>query len=170
MGFLLKEEKENLLLEYNMLREEIWDRDYKTWVINAILIVGSLLAAFAPSASNFPSSILSLVLVSSALVLHVTSAQVTSVGYARLDELAKQMNLRGPKLLFESRISGQWWYVARRNVAYVLFAVLISVYLYYIFNNLYVLGTALVVGFLLIILKGERSGKGEVTKIEYHYR
>jgi hypothetical protein len=167
MGFLLKEEKENLLLEYNMLREEIWDRDYKTWVINAILIIGSLLAAFGPTVASFPSSILSLVLVLSALVLHVTSAQVTSVGYARLDELAKQMNLRGPKKLFESRIAGQWWYVARRNVAYVLFAILISVYLYYIFSNLYVLGTSLIVGFLLIILKGERSGKGAVATIEY---
>ncbi len=168
MGFLLKEEKENRLLEYNMLREEIWDRDYKTWVINAILIVGSLLAAFAPAVGSFPSSILSVVLVTSSLVLHLTSARVSSIDYDRLDELARQMNLRGPTKTFDSRIAGQWWYVARRNIAYVLFAILISVYLFFIFSNYYVLGISLVAGFILIIVKGERGGRQDAAAVGYH--
>ena len=161
MGFLLREEKENALIEYNILREEIWERDYKTWVVNAILIVGSLLAAFAPVVGNFPTPILSVVLVAVASVLHATSARASSIDYARLEELARQLNLTGPTRTYESKISGQWWYVARRNVAYVLFAVLISIYLYFIFNNIYVLAIAIAAGFLLIIAKGEKGRRGD---------
>jgi hypothetical protein len=156
MGFLLREEKENLFTEYNLLREEIWDRDYKTWVVDSILIVGSLLAAFTTAVESFSTAILSLVLVASALILHWTSERVTTISYDRIEEIEKQLKITGPTRMFTSKIAGQWWYIARRNVAYALFTILIGIYLYLIFNNIYVSTISIVAGILLIVIK-ERS-------------
>ncbi len=155
-----------MLIEYNTLREEIWERDYKTWVVNSILIVGSLLAAFTPPIGNFPTPILSVVIVVAALVLHATSAKASQVDYTRIEELAKQLNLTGPAKTFEHKVSGQWWYIARKNVAYVLFTILVSIYLYFIIPEIYVLLTPLIVGFVLILVKGDKDGKGELITIE----
>ncbi len=153
MGFLAKEEKENLLIEYNLLREEILDRDYKTWVVNSILIIGSLIVVFAPITQGFSPPILSVVLIAAALVLHVTSERVTNVAYDRIEEISKQLRLMGPTKMYESKIAGQSWYVARRNIAYALFTVLISVYLYIIISNLLALIIPLIVGFLVLLIR-----------------
>ena len=160
MGFLLKEEKENLLIEYNLLREEIWDRSYKTWVISAILIVGSLLVAFAPGVENFPTPILSIVIIISASVLYATSERVNTIAYSRMEEIAKQLRITGPTKTYKAKIAGQWWFTTRKNVAYVLFAVLTSIYLFLIFSNIYLLAIAVVVGLLFIFIK-EAASTGE---------
>ena len=157
MGFLLKEEKDALLAEFNLLREEILDRDYKTWVINAILIIGSIIAAFTPSVESFPTASVSIALVLSALAIHATSERVNGIAYDRIEVIAKQLKIAGPNLMYKSRISGQWWYIARKNVAYALFTVLISIYLFLIFANLYIFGIAIVVGFLLIAFKEQSN-------------
>ena len=167
MGFLLKEEKESLLTEYDLLREEIWDRDYKTWVVNSILIIGSLIAAFSTSVNNFPSAILSIVLIGSALVLHATSEKVTAISYERIAEIEKRLNITGPTKMYQSKIADQWWYIARRNVAYVLFTILASVYLFLIFDLLYVLVIAIVAGLILILIKENDFGRGAKDKSEH---
>lgn len=138
MGFLVREEKENLLIEYNLLREEIWDRGYKTWVVNSILVLGSLLVAFVPGVENFPTPVMSLVLVVSALILHVTSEKVTAISYSRMEEIATQLRITGPRRMFETKIAGKWWFSVRRNVAYVLFTILVGIYVFLIFK--FVLG------------------------------
>lgn len=153
MGFLLKEEKENLLTEYNGLREEIMDRDYKTWVINAILVIGSLLAALTPPIENFNGAILSIILLLGAMVLQGTSERVNKIGQHRIEEIAKQLRITGPTRMYETKIADQWWYTARRNVAYALFIVLISVYLFLVFNNIYILAITIFAGFLLLTFK-----------------
>ena len=176
MGFLLREEKESLLTEYDILREEIWDRDYKTWVVNAILIMGSIVAAFSVSSvKGFPTAALSVALIAAAVALHATSEKVTAIAYVRVEEIERYLKMAGPTTLFESKIADQWWYVARRNVAYVLFAVLESVYLYLIFVNIFVFVVALVVGLVLVFFKEHGFGRGkkgaepkkvEVKKVE----
>ena len=153
MGFLLKEEKENLLTEYNGLREEIMDRDYKTWVINAILVIGSLLAALTPPIENFNGAILSIILLICAVVLHGTSEKINKIGQHRIEEIAKQLRITGPTRMYENQIGDQWWYSARRNVAYALFIVLISIYLFLIFNNIYILAITIFAGVLLLTFK-----------------
>jgi hypothetical protein len=165
MGFMLKEEKENLLTEYDLLREEIWDRDYKTWVVNAILIVGSLIAAFSISlTSSFPTPVLSLVLVISAIILQITSERVTAISYERIGEIEKKLNITGPAKMYQSKIANQWWYVIRKNVAYVMFTVLASIYLFLIFDRIYVLAIAIIAGLILIIIKETSFRQGEKTQ------
>lgn len=171
MGFMLREEKESLLTEYDILREEIWDRDYKTWVVNAILIMGSIVAAFSSSSvKGFPTAALSVSLIAAAVALHATSEQVTSIAYVRVKEIEQYLKIAGPTRLFESKIADQWWYVARRNVAYVLFTVLEAVYLYLVYPNIFVFVAALVVGLVLVFLKekgfGRRKKEAEPEKME----
>ena len=160
MGFLLKEEKENLLIEYNLLREEIWDRSYKTWVVFAILVVGSLLVAFAPGVENFPTPVLSIVIIITASVLYATSERVNTIAYGRMEEIAKQLRIAGPTKTYKTKIERQWWYIIRKNIAYVLSAVLTGIYLFLIFDNIYLLAIAVVVGLLAIFIK-EAATEGE---------
>jgi hypothetical protein len=153
MGFILKEDRENLLTEYNVLREEIMDRDYKTWVISAILIIGSLLAAFNPPIENFNAAVISVLLVITGLVLYATSEKINNINRNRIQEVTRQLHIYGPTKIRETKISAQWWYAARRNVAYILFATLIGIYLFLIFTNIYVLATTILVGFVAVIVR-----------------
>lgn len=161
MGFILKEERENLLTEYNVLREEIMDRDYKTWVITAILIIGSLLAAFNPPIQNFNAAIISVLLVLTALVLYATSEKINNINRKRIQEVTKQLHLYKPTQIRETKIATQWWYAARRNVAYILFSVLIGIYLFLIFTNIYVLATVIVVGLIAVVLREAILSEGQ---------
>lgn len=138
MGFMQKEDRENQLIEYDTIREQISDRDYVTWVVNSILIIGSLLTAFVPGVEDFPTPILSLVLVASAAVLHVTSVRAIETACRRLEELAKKLNLPGATSNHESNIADSRWYTTRRNVAYALYAILITVYSFLILTRIYI--------------------------------
>ena len=153
MGFILKEDRENLLTEYNVLREEIMDRDYKTWVITAILVIGSLLAAFNPPIQSFNAAIISVLLILTALVLYATSEKINNINRKRIYEVTKQLHLYKPTQIREAKIATQWWYAARKNVAYLLFTILIGIYLFLIFTNIYVLATVIVVGIVTIVLR-----------------
>ncbi len=164
MGFLLKEEKENLLTEYNVLKEEIMDRDYKTWVINAILIIGSLIAAFSPVAENFNGAVLSVILVASAVILHATSERVNKICQLRVNQVVKQLRITGLTKMYEGRIAGQWWYTIRRNVAYALFTILLGVYLFLLSANVYVMAMSILVGVILLMVKEGFWRKLELIK------
>jgi TctA family transporter len=161
MGFILKEDKENLLTEYHVLREEIMDRDYKTWVITAILIIGSLLAAFNPQIQGFNAAIISVLLVLTALVLYSTSEKINNINRSRIKEVTKQLHLYGPAKIREGKIAKQWWYAARRNVAYILFTILIGIYLFLIFVNIYVLITAILIGLIFVVVREAISSSNQ---------
>ena len=156
MVFLQREEiaeKEKLTREYNLLREEILDRSYKTWVITIVLIVGSLLVALAPADIGFPLSVLSIVLIAVAIVLHATSERVSAIDYYRLHELEDILKIAGSKRLFELEIAGKWWYRLRRSVVYVIFVILVGIYLFMAFSNIWILSIVVVVGLIVILLK-----------------
>ena len=129
------------------------DRDYKTWVITAILIIGSLLAAFNPPDQNFNGAIISVLLVLTALVLYATSEKINNINRSRIKEVTSQLHLYGPTKIREGKIAAQWWYAVRRNVAYVLFTILIGIYLFLIFVNLYVLATAILLGLVVVVVR-----------------
>jgi hypothetical protein len=151
MGFLLKEERDNSLVEYNFLSEEIWERSYRTWVFNAILIIGSVLVAFLQVQTIIPTPILSLVLVISGLVLHVSSEKENEIKQKRMEEIA--LSLRITELTkFQKAIEQKWWFSAKKNLPYALFIVLSAIYLLLITNNYYVLAATIIVGFLAIYL------------------
>jgi hypothetical protein len=168
MGFLLRDERENLSTEYNLLREEISDRSYKTWVISIVLVVGSLLVAFIPTVMTFPLPALSILLISAAFILHSTSERISAVAYKRMFELEKELRIIGPTRMYESEIAGQWWYMVRRSLAYFLFVTLIGVYLYLIVNTLWVLVLTLAVGFIIIFVK--ETNPYEKTRANNNHR
>jgi len=156
MGFLLKEEseeKQKLIREYNLLREDVLDRSYKMWVITIVLIVGSLLVAAAPATLNFPLPVLSILLVAIAFILHSTSERISAIGYGRINQLERQLNITGPTKMYELEIAGKWWYALRRNTAYILFIILIGVYLFLIFNIIWVLPLVIALGVALLYVK-----------------
>jgi hypothetical protein len=156
MGFLLKEEseeKQKLIREYNLLREDVLDRSYKMWVITIVLIIGSLLVAAAPATLSFPLPILSLLLVAIAFILHSTSERISAIGYGRINQLERQLNITGPTKMYELEISGKWWYALRRNTAYILFIILISVYLFLISDIIWLLPVVIAVGLVFLYVK-----------------
>jgi hypothetical protein len=79
MYLLTKDEKENLIIEYKHYHDENWRRSQAIWVVNSILITGSLIVVFQKSFLSFPASPLSLVLVIIAAILHATGNKVTSI-------------------------------------------------------------------------------------------
>jgi hypothetical protein len=156
MGFLLKEEseeKQKLIREYNLLREDVLDRSYKMWVITIVLIIGSLLVAAAPATIGFPLPVLSLLLVAIAFILHSTSERISAIGYGRINQLERQLNITGPTKMYELEIAGKWWYALRRNTAYILFIFLIGVYLFLISNIIWNLPLVIAVGMVLLYAK-----------------
>jgi hypothetical protein len=156
MGFLLKEEseeKQKLIREYNLLREDVLDRSYKMWVITIVLIIGSLLVAAAPATIGFPLPVLSLLLVAIAFILHSTSERISAIGYGRINQLERQLNITGPTKMYELEIAGKWWYALRRNTAYILFIFLIGVYLFLISNIIWTLPLVIAVGMVLLYAK-----------------
>lgn len=156
MVLLLREEnikREKLSKEYSLLREELLDRSYKTWVISTVLIIGSLLVAFTPVTVAFPVPVLSIVLIAVAFVLHATSERVSAIGYSRLHELEYLLQISGTTSLFESEISGKWWYLLRKSIAYVVFVILSGFYLVMIFSNTWLLTLAIGAGLILILAK-----------------
>jgi len=156
MGFLLKEEseeKQKLIREYNLLRDDVLDRSYKMWVITIVLVIGSLLVAAAPAIPNFPLPILSLLLVAIAFILHSTSERISAIGYGRINQLERQLNITGPTKMYELEIAGKWWYALRRNTAYILFIILIGVYLFLISNIIWMLPAVITIGVALLYIK-----------------
>ena len=136
MEFLTKEERENLIIEYKHYHDENWQRGQAIWVVNSILITGSLIVAFQTNSSSFPTPIVSFVLVLVATILHYTSSKVTSITYKRMEEIREQLGITGPTKLYHSKIESEGWYFIRTKVAYGLFIFLMGVYLFLLLNIL----------------------------------
>ena len=170
MGFLLKEEseeKQKLIREYNLLREDVLDRSYKMWVITIVLIIGSLLVAAAPATPDFPLPVLSLLLVAIAFILHSTSERISAIGYSRLNDLERQLKVTGPARMYELEIAGKWWYALRRNTAYILFIILIGVYLFLISDIIWLLPLIIVLGVVLLYAKEREPYEKKRLQVQY---
>jgi hypothetical protein len=136
MEFLTKEERENLIIEYKHLHDENWQRGHAVWVVNSILIIGSLIAAFQTNNANFPTPIVSLMLIVIATILHATGDKVTSITYNQMEEIRKKLGMTETTTMYKSRIQGKWWHTVRVSAAYVLFVFLMGVYILLLFNSL----------------------------------
>jgi hypothetical protein len=111
------------------------------------------LVAAAPATPSFPLPVLSLLLVAIAFILHSTSERISAIGYSRLNDLERQLNIIGPNKMYELEIAGKWWYALRRNTAYVLFIILIGVYLFMISNIIWLLPLVIAIGVVLLYVK-----------------
>jgi hypothetical protein len=136
MEFLTKEERENLIIEYKHLHDENWQRGHAVWVVNSILIIGSLIAAFQTNNANFPTPIVSLMLIVIATILHATGDKVASITYNQMEEIRKKLGMTKTTTMYKSKIQGKWWHTVRVSAAYVLFVFLMGVYIFLLLNSL----------------------------------
>ena len=136
MDFLTKEERENLIIEYKQLHDENWHRGQAIWIVNSILIAGSLIAAFQTNIGGFPTSLVSFVLVFVATILHATGNKVTSITYKQMEEIRKKLGMTESSTMYRSKIQGKWWHTVRVSAAYVLFIFLMAVYILLLFSSL----------------------------------
>jgi len=104
MVLFTEEDRENLLIEYKHLHDENWRRGQNVWLVNSILITGSLIAAFQPTIQNFPTPIVSLILVIIALILNLTTDKVTLICYERMNEIGCKLGIEGPKKCMNLRL------------------------------------------------------------------
>ena len=136
MDFLTKEERVNLIIEYRHLHDENWQRGNAIWVVNSILITGSLIPAFQTNSVNFPTPIVSLMLIVIATILHATGDKVTSITYKQMEEIRKKLGMTETTTVYKSKIQRKWWHYIRLSSAYVVFIFLMGVYILLLFNSL----------------------------------
>jgi hypothetical protein len=136
MDLLTKEDRENLIIEYKQLHDENWQRGHAIWVVNSILITGSLIAAFQTNNANFPTPIVSLMLIVIVTILHATGDKVTSITYKQMEEIRKKLGMTESSMMYKSKIQGKWWHTTRRSAAYILFIFLMAVYILLLFDSL----------------------------------
>jgi hypothetical protein len=136
MDVLTKEERENLIVEYKHMHDDNWQRGHGIWLVNSILVTGSLIVSFQSVTEKSLSYVVALVLVMVALIIQITAGRVTSVTYNKMEEIRKKLGIAETSRMYEFEIKYKWWYFIRTNVAYFLFVFLVGVYLFLLFSNL----------------------------------
>jgi hypothetical protein len=152
MDLLTKEERENLIIEYKHYHDENWRRSQAIWVVNSILITGSLIVAFQNSFLSFPASPLSLLLVTIAAILHATGGKMTKLTYKRMEEIGKKLGINGPTELYRTHMKGKWWYIVRVNAYFILSISFGSVYLFLWLGDFYLTIILLSVSLILLLI------------------
>lgn len=153
MDLHTEEEREVLILEYKTLHKENWERGQNIWLVNTILITGSLIVSFQSDIKSFPASFISLFLVVVAFLMHVTADQVTAITYKRMEAIRKSLGMTEPTRMYYRDIRGKPWYSVRRNLPYVLYLVLGCAYLFLITGDFHIFVDAIAVGFLVILIR-----------------
>lgn len=152
MSLLTSEEREALLIEYEHLHDENWRRGQNVWVVNSILITSSLLVAFQHTVQSFLTYVIPLILVLVAFSMHITTDKITNLCYERMNEIGKMLKIYGPERTYRSGIEGQWWYPIRTNLAYCLYLVLATAYLFLLLHRPLLPLTTLFLGIGIMVL------------------
>ncbi len=152
MSCISEREKEILILEYTTLHKENWDRGHNVWLVNSILITGSLIVTFQPQEHRLLAPLISLFLVFMAFMLNATSDLVTKITYDRMEGIRKILGMNGPTLMYHNEIEPKRWYSIRRNLPYLLYLVIATIYLFTIVRDQPVIPlTAMTVGILAML-------------------
>lgn len=152
MDLLTEEDRQNLLLEYKHMHDENWERGHGIWLVNSILITGSLLIAFQATDGQSFAYFVSLVLVIAATTLQITTGKETSITYKKMKEIRVRLGMTETTKMYESEMRGKWWYIIRTNTAYVLFVFLMSAYLFLWVNRLILSIGVLSAGIIILIV------------------
>lgn len=136
MDLLTKEERENLIIEYKHLHDDNWQRGHGIWLVNSILVAGSLIVAFQSVIERLLAYIVALALVIVAFIIQATAGRVTSITYRKMEEIRKKLGMTETTKMYETEIRGKWWYIIRTYAAYALFLFLIIIYILLLFTNL----------------------------------
>lgn len=153
MTLLTKEDRENLLTEYKQLHDENWRRGNAIWIVNSILITGSLLVAFQSNISNFPAPLASLLLVIIALISTATGNHVTGITYQKIAEIRKKVGMTESTKMYQLKIQGKPWHILRTNAAYLLFISLIGTYIQLLLEDYYLSLALILFGIILLVIK-----------------
>jgi len=136
MDFLTKEERENLITEYKHMHDDNWQRGHGIWLVNSILVAGSLIVAFQSVTEKSLAYVAALLLVIVAFIIQVTAGRVTSITHKKMKEIRKKLGMTETTKMYESEIQDKWWYFLRTKAAYALFFFLMAVYIFLLFSNL----------------------------------
>jgi hypothetical protein len=153
MELLTKEEREALLKEYELLHKENWERGHITWIVNTILITGSLIVAFQSNIKSFPTYLVSLLLVVITFIMEATSDKITTITYRRIEHIRKILEMTGPTEMYQSQIRGKPWYIIRRNLSYFLYLNLACAYLFLVFQNYCLLLAIFTAGIFILAIR-----------------
>jgi cytochrome b subunit of formate dehydrogenase len=153
MAFLSSRERDNLLTEYNHLHDAIWRRGEQAWIVQSILITGSLIVAFQSNDMNPIRFSVSLVLVVISFFLWWTTNINDSIDFARMEEIEGTLGMNGRSRVYHCRREGRLWYIFRTNSWYALFIVLSGVYVYFLFMSKDLSIALMSLGFFAIVVK-----------------
>jgi len=159
----MKEERERLFEELRYLQTDMHHRGEGTWIVNSILITGSLIVAFQAKSEIFPPPIASLTLILLSFILSGTTDVIDEKYFARIDEIEKELGLALP---FHSKIEGKWWYILRKDSKYLLFLSLSAIYFFLAYPKELILSWIIfLTGLLILAFKEERAfTKREIRK------
>ena len=130
MKFLTKEDRENLFAELEQLQAEIRERNQRIWLIDTILLTGSLIAAFQSEIVSILLPIAAIALVSFAFIQHITGQEVNAVAFETITEIRHDLVLTKTEHMYESKLEGKSWFIFRSKVPYGIFIFLIVIYFY----------------------------------------
>lgn len=142
-----EEKKKALRRMYKDLQYENWQRGQVIWLVNSILITGSLLVAFQ-SEISVPSSLVAFMLVVIANILYLTTDIEIMVSYKKMSEIRPHLGLSEIDEFAKNEIVKTIWYPFRKSAAYILFAVLMCAYSFLMSTNLFLS----VIVFVVILL------------------
>lgn len=153
MSLINDRERQVLILEYETLHKENWERGQNVWLVNSILITGSLIVSFQSAFEGSLPYLTSLFLVIMAFMTQATSDKVTAITYKKMERIREILGMTEPTTIYYCEIRWKWWYLIRRNVPYLLYLVLACVYLFLLLNDRYISIDVFMIGLFLIIAR-----------------
>jgi hypothetical protein len=139
MDFFTEEERENLLIEYEELHNEILQRNHYTWLIISILLAGSFLISFG---TNNPTLIHYSVSIFLTILSWASQEYFVSVNrscWKRREEIEQSLKMYGQKRRYE-HLKSRLIYKIGMQVWRILFIGLMIAYItligLYVLSNL----------------------------------
>ena len=139
MILLTKEDRENLIVEYEELLKEILQRRQNMWLIHSILLASTFIISFTSNQNTLPFPyIVSLFLVIISWSIERTNVTVNNSCWDRRHEIEDLLGMKGPERRFE-RLRKTWSYRIR-NILWDL------IYVFLIFTYTILLSPYIVIG------------------------
>jgi hypothetical protein len=157
MSCLSKEDREKLYFEHNYLQKQVHFLGNTMWVVNSILITGSLLVAFQSRSDVFPTPIASLILIWASFFITMGNNKINKTSYERMSNIRKALGILKPDEIYETQVEGKLWYTLRNNTQYLLYTSLTSVYLFLLLQRIFLSLLVFALGILAIVARITRS-------------
>lgn len=131
MGFLEKEEKEKLILEYTQLHNEILERNHYGWFIISIFIAATFIVSFGTNDSS-PLALryfVSLALTLFSWGLHAYFVHVNNSCWRRRRDIEELLGMDGPRNRYDGLLKTFKYQVGKHIMWRALWVFLTTLYL-----------------------------------------